>query len=162
MQLQFVPFWIENICILLPLAASLWMMLAWRNLWSGNFLLSGGNVKSQQSAKRQAKKEKGKKNNLITGQAWLSKGEKSPCEWSYFLPNLQFCLTFLEICGMFLERILDVFGYDFESSPLRIFWSLSQTNLEGIIFMVQYNSKKALLKVLSLLYAIYKKNTFFV
>lgn len=64
---------------------------------------------------------------------------------------------FLEICGMFLERILDVFGYDFESSPLRIFWSLSQTNLEGIIFMVQYNSKKALLKVLSLLYAIFKK-----
>ena len=27
---------------------------------------------------------------------------------------------FLEICGMFLERILDVFGYDFASSPLRI------------------------------------------
>lgn len=95
MQLQFVPLWIENICILLPLAASLWMMLAWRNLWSGNFLLFGGSVKSQQSAKRrQAKKEKGKKNNLITGQAWPSKGEKSPCEWSYFLPNLQFCLTF--------------------------------------------------------------------
>ena len=64
---------------------------------------------------------------------------------------------FLEICGMFLERIFDVFGYDFESSPLIIFCSLTQTNLEGIIFMVEYNSKKALSKVLSLLHAIYKK-----
>ena len=67
---------------------------------------------------------------------------------------------FLEICEMFLERILDVFGYDFESSPLRIFCSLTQTNLEGIIFVVEYNSKKALLKVLSLLHAIYKKMHF--
>ena len=49
---------------------------------------------------------------------------------------------FLEIFGMFSERVLDVFGYDFKSSPLTIFCSLNQTNLEGIIFMVEYFLKK--------------------
>ena len=42
---------------------------------------------------------------------------------------------------MFSERVLDVLGYDFKSSPLRIFCSLNQTNLEGIIFMVEYFKK---------------------
>ena len=81
----FVLLWIENIYIPLPFTTSLWMMLAWLNLWLGNFLPFEGSAKSQQSEKSEAKKEEGKKDNLITGQAWLSKGEKS---------NLQFCLTF--------------------------------------------------------------------
>lgn len=93
-------------------------------------------MKSQQSAKHQPKKEKGKQKNLITVRHDSPEERRVHVNDPTIKPAILF--DFLEICGLFLERVLDVFGYDFKSSLLKIFCNMTQTNREGRILMVEY------------------------